>query len=63
MKLSRLCAALFPFMLTCILSAAQTQNETQGLKEENIAHQTARLKAIHMETAPNSEEAQEGRRG
>jgi len=57
MKLSRLCAALFPFMLTCILSAAQTKNETQGLKEENIAHQTARLKAIHMETAPYPEEA------
>jgi TonB family protein len=44
-------------MLTCILSATQTQNETQGLKEENIAHQAARLKAIHMETAPYPEEA------
>jgi TonB family protein len=57
MRLSRLCAALLPFMLTCTLSAAQTQNETQGLKEENISHQAARLKAIHMENAPYPEEA------
>ncbi len=57
MRLSRLCAALFPFMLTCILSAAQTQNDTHGIKEENIAHQAARLKAIHLEIAPYPEEA------
>ena len=57
MRLSRLCAALFAFMLTCILSAAQTHSEPKGLKEENLAHQTPRLKAIHMETAPYPEEA------
>ena len=59
MKLSRLFPLLFPLFLTCALSGAQTQNETQALKEENVAHQTTPLKAIHTETVPYPEEARE----
>src|SRR6266478_4584589 len=57
MKLSRLFPLLFPFFLTCGLSGAQTQNETQALKEENVTHQTTPLKAIHTENMSYPEEA------
>jgi len=52
------CSALFVVMLLdCGSSAAQSQNEVQSQKPENIEKQAAQLKLVKTPTAPYPEEA------